>query len=74
MDLANVAHFAPSGHILQGISYTIIDDRSILDKAVELTAIELIYKTLKYILVFQIFSFINKFQFWIVIVFFLQVV
>jgi nitroreductase/NAD-dependent dihydropyrimidine dehydrogenase PreA subunit len=40
MDLANVAHFAPSGHNLQGISYTIIDDRAILDKAVELTVEE----------------------------------
>lgn len=41
MDLANVAHFAPSGHNLQGISYVIIDDRNILDKAVELTVEEL---------------------------------
>lgn len=34
IDLVNIAHFAPSGHNLQGISYVIIDDREILDKAV----------------------------------------
>ncbi|MBL4932757.1 nitroreductase family protein [Clostridium paridis] len=34
IDLVNIAHFAPSGHNLQGISYAIIDDRDILDKAV----------------------------------------
>ena len=36
IDLIKVAHFAPSGHNLQNISYVIIDDRKILDKAVEL--------------------------------------
>lgn len=36
IDLVNTAHFAPSGHNLQGISYLIIDDRTILDKAVKL--------------------------------------
>jgi len=36
MDLVNIAHFAPTGHNQQGISYMIIDDRNILDKAVEL--------------------------------------
>lgn len=34
--LVNVAHYAQSGHNLQGISYLIIDDRKILDQAVEL--------------------------------------
>ncbi|WP_375293665.1 hypothetical protein [Clostridium estertheticum] len=37
MNLANAAHFAPSGHNLQGISYPIIDDRTMLAKALELT-------------------------------------
>ncbi|MFT8313740.1 MAG: nitroreductase family protein [Clostridium sp.] len=41
IDLVNIAHFAPSGHNLQGVSYIIIDDRKILDKAIELTAKEL---------------------------------
>ena len=41
VDLVNIAHFAPSGHNLQGVSYIIIDDRKILDKAVEITAEEL---------------------------------
>lgn len=36
MDLVNIAHFAPTGHNQQGISYVIMDDRNILDKAVEL--------------------------------------
>ncbi len=36
IDLVNIAHFAPSGHNLQGISYTIIDNRKILDKAVKI--------------------------------------
>lgn len=36
ISLVNIAHFAPSGHNLQGISYVIIDDRKILDKAVKL--------------------------------------
>jgi Nitroreductase len=36
IDLVNIAHFAPSGHNLQGISYVIIDDRKILDKAVKI--------------------------------------
>lgn len=41
IDLVNIAHFAPSGHNLQGISYIIIDDRKLLDKAVKLAAEEL---------------------------------
>ncbi|QLY78952.1 nitroreductase family protein [Clostridium intestinale] len=36
IDLVNIAHYAPSGHNLQNISYFIIDDRKMLDKAVEL--------------------------------------
>lgn len=32
--LVNVAHFAQSGHNLQGVSYVVIEDRSILQKAV----------------------------------------
>ncbi|EHI99005.1 nitroreductase [Clostridium sp. DL-VIII] len=39
--LANIAHFAPSGHNLQGISYIIIDDREILDEAVNIVIGEL---------------------------------
>ncbi|GFZ32228.1 nitroreductase [Clostridium zeae] len=35
IDLVNIAHYAPSGHNLQGISYFIIDDRNLLDKAVK---------------------------------------
>ena len=34
--LVNIAHYAQSGHNSQGLSYVIIDDRKILDKAVEL--------------------------------------
>ncbi|AQR97398.1 nitroreductase family protein [Clostridium saccharoperbutylacetonicum] len=34
--LVNIAHFAPSGHNLQGISYVIIDDRKLIDKAVKI--------------------------------------
>lgn len=34
--LVNVAHYAQSGHNLQGISYVIVDDRNLLDQAVEL--------------------------------------
>ncbi len=34
--LVNAAHYAPSGHNLQGISYAIIDDRNLLDQAVKL--------------------------------------
>ncbi|AGK98702.1 nitroreductase family protein [Clostridium pasteurianum] len=41
VELVNIAHFAPSGHNLQGVSYIIIDDRKILDKAVKITAEEL---------------------------------
>lgn len=37
IELANIAHFAPTGSNLQGISYLIVDDRNILDKAVKLT-------------------------------------
>ncbi|WP_234117345.1 nitroreductase family protein [Clostridium hydrogenum] len=36
INLVNIAHFAPSGHNLQGISYAIIDDRKILNEAVKL--------------------------------------
>jgi len=36
INLVNIAHFAPSGHNLQGISYAIIDDRQILNKAVKI--------------------------------------
>lgn len=38
VELVNIAHYAPTGSNLQGISYVIIDDRKILDKAVEITA------------------------------------
>lgn len=41
IDLVNIAHFAPTGSNLQRVSYIIVDDRNILDKAVELTAEEL---------------------------------
>jgi nitroreductase/NAD-dependent dihydropyrimidine dehydrogenase PreA subunit len=34
--LVDIAHFAPSGHNLQGISFAIVDDRELLDKAVQL--------------------------------------
>ncbi|WP_378956180.1 nitroreductase family protein [Pelosinus sp. sgz500959] len=40
IDLVNIAHFSPSGHNLQGISYSIIDDRKLLDQAVKLVAEE----------------------------------
>jgi nitroreductase/NAD-dependent dihydropyrimidine dehydrogenase PreA subunit len=40
-ELVNIAHYAPTGHNLQGVSYIIIDDRKILDKAVKITAEEL---------------------------------
>lgn len=33
--LVNIAHYAPTGHNLQGISYMVIDDRKILDQAIE---------------------------------------
>lgn len=36
INLVNIAHFAPSGHNLQGISYAIIDDRKILNEVVKL--------------------------------------
>lgn len=36
IDLVNIAHYAPSGHNLQGISYGIINDRTLLDNAVKL--------------------------------------
>ncbi|MNB81142.1 Ferredoxin-2 [compost metagenome] len=35
-ELVRIAHFAPSGHNLQNISYVIIDDRKLLDQAVSL--------------------------------------
>ena len=41
IDLVKIAHFAPTGHNLQGISYMIIDDRKLLDEAVKLVAEEL---------------------------------
>jgi len=41
VELVNIAHYAPTGSNLQGVSYIIIDDRNILDKAVELTTEEL---------------------------------
>ncbi|MBU3106998.1 nitroreductase family protein [Clostridium gasigenes] len=37
IELVNIAHFAPTGSNLQGISYVIVDDRNILDKAIKLT-------------------------------------
>ena len=37
IELVNIAHFAPTGSNLQGISYLIVDDRNILDKAIKLT-------------------------------------
>lgn len=40
IDLVSIAHFAPSGHNLQGISYIIVDDRKILDKAVKIAVEE----------------------------------
>ncbi|KHD36621.1 ferredoxin [Clostridium acetobutylicum] len=41
MELVNIAHFAPTGGNLQSVSYIIIDDRNILNMAIELTAKEL---------------------------------
>lgn len=35
--LVNIAHYAPTGSNLQGISYIVIADRNILNKAIELT-------------------------------------
>lgn len=40
-DLVNIAHYAPSGHNLQGISYVIIDDRKLIDQAVQIAVTEL---------------------------------
>lgn len=37
IDLVNIAHFAPTGSNLQGISYIIIDDKNILNEAIKLT-------------------------------------
>ena len=37
IELVNIAHFAPTGSNLQGISYLIVDDKNILDKAIKLT-------------------------------------
>ncbi|MDF2474134.1 MAG: nitroreductase [Anaerocolumna sp.] len=34
--LVNIAHYAPSGHNLQNISYVIVDDRKILNEAVRI--------------------------------------
>lgn len=39
--LVNIAHYAPTGSNMQGISYVVIDDRNILDQAVEMTIKEL---------------------------------
>lgn len=41
VDLVDVAHLAPTGSNLQGISYIIIDDKSVLNKAVKITMEEL---------------------------------
>lgn len=37
IDLVNIAHFAPTGSNLQGISYIIVDDKDILNKAIKIT-------------------------------------
>ncbi|MFL0198566.1 nitroreductase family protein [Clostridium sp. WILCCON 0269] len=37
IELVNIAHYAPTGHNLQGVSYIIIDNRKILDEAVKVT-------------------------------------
>lgn len=41
IDLVNIAHFSPSGHNLQGISYVIIDNRKLIDKAIQIAVAEL---------------------------------
>jgi hypothetical protein len=35
--LVNIAHYAPTGSNLQGISYIVTDDRNVPNKAIELT-------------------------------------
>lgn len=41
INLVNIAHYAPSGHNLQGISYVIIDDRKLINNAVQIVVTEL---------------------------------
>ncbi|WP_297424769.1 nitroreductase family protein [Clostridium sp.] len=37
IDLVNIAHFAPTGSNLQGISYMIVDDKDVINKAIKIT-------------------------------------
>lgn len=41
IDLVNIAHFAPTGSNLQGISYMIVDDKDVINKAIKITLEEL---------------------------------
>lgn len=41
VDLVNIAHYAPSGHNLQGISYVLVDDRKRIDTAIQIAVAEL---------------------------------